>query len=169
MNFTKILEGPNINHFTHVSQRVAVRAVIVENKQILLVHSNKGDYKFPGGGMEEFETHAEGLIREIREETGYLNCRVKQKIGTFIERKIDEHDNEGLFEMISHYYLCELTNDDKTNLQLDDYESLLEFTPKWVTFNEAISQNERLMSQIENNSWMKRETFVLREVQKHVD
>jgi len=37
-----------------------------------MVRSQKyGEYKFPGGGIERNETHAEALIREVMEETGY--------------------------------------------------------------------------------------------------
>ena len=40
---------------THVKiiKREAVRAIILNNDNILMVKSNRGDYKFPGGGMEE--------------------------------------------------------------------------------------------------------------------
>ena len=168
MNFNKILEEPKLINSNSISQREAVRAIIIINNNILLVQSNRGDYKFPGGGVEENESHAAGLIREVREETGYINCIVKDKIGTVIERKIDEFDNNVLFQMTSHYYLCELTSEEKIKQQLDEYEYILEFTPKWVSLDDAIVQNESLIKKIEKNSWLKRETFVLKEVKKYM-
>ena len=40
----------------HINQRTAVRGVIHYQNKILMVQTNRGDYKFPGGGMEEGET-----------------------------------------------------------------------------------------------------------------
>jgi 8-oxo-dGTP pyrophosphatase MutT (NUDIX family) len=168
LKFNKILEEPKIKNCKSAAQREAVRAIIITNNNILLVHSNRGDYKFPGGGVEENESHAEGLIREVREETGYINCIVKDKVGIVIERKFDEYDNNVLFQMTSHYYLCELTDEEKITQQLDEYEYILDFTPKWVSLDDAILQNESLIKQFEKNSWLKRETFVLKEVKKYV-
>lgn len=147
-------------------QREAVRAVIFREGQMLLIHSNKGDYKLPGGGVEENESHAEGLLREIAEETGYSSCVVKDKIGVVIERRKDEYEQNAYFEMTSHYYLCEITNNDKVAQQLDNYEAIQEFTPKWITIDEAIEQNQKILNQVEKNSWIKREIFVLKELEK---
>lgn len=164
MNFNEVIEEIHITNFKSTLQREAVRAIILCNNKILLIQSGRGDYKFPGGGLEDNETHSEGLTREVREETGYINCIVKDKVGMVIERKADEFDSNLLFEMTSHYYLCELTNQEKMTQQLDEYESILEFTPKWVSLDEAIRQNDLLIKEFEKNSWLKRETFVLKEV-----
>ncbi|TFD99505.1 NUDIX domain-containing protein [Jeotgalibacillus salarius] len=135
------------------------------NNHILLVQSNRGDYKFPGGGVEKGESQGAGLVREVREETGYINCIVKEKAGIVIERRVDEYKTDVLFEMTSHYYICELTNEEKMLQQLDEYESILDFTPKWVSLNDAIEQNENLIKEFEKNSWLQREAFVLKEIQ----
>ena len=149
-------------------QREAVRAIICTNNKILLVHSDRGDYKFPGGGVEENESYSEALVREVREETGYLNCIVKDYMGVVIERKMDEFVNGHVFEMTSHYYLCELTNEETIAQELDEYESILKFIPQWVGIEDAIKQNESLITRLENNSWLKRETFVLKELKMYV-
>ncbi|WP_256371013.1 NUDIX hydrolase [Psychrobacillus sp. OK028] len=143
-----------------------MRAIIFQKNNILLVRSNKGDYKFPGGGVEGNESHSECLIRELAEETGYINCSIKDKLGSVIEKKLDEFDNNALFQMTSHYYLCELINDERIAQQLDNYELAQEFTPEWVSINDAIGQNEKVMNSLgsEKNSWIKREIFVLKEL-----
>lgn len=51
--------------------RTAVRGIIRRDGKYLLIHSKYGDYKFPGGGMEEGENQIDTLIREIKEETGF--------------------------------------------------------------------------------------------------
>jgi 8-oxo-dGTP pyrophosphatase MutT (NUDIX family) len=164
--FNRVIEEPAIKNINTTINREAARAIIVTNDTILLVQSNRGDYKFPGGGVEKNESHSEALIREVREETGYMNCVVKEKAGVVIERRVDEYVNNAFFQMTSHYYYCELTNDEKMSQQLDEYEFLLDFTPKWVSLDEAIKQNENLILEYEKNSWLKRELYVLKEVKK---
>ncbi|MFJ7663991.1 NUDIX hydrolase [Lysinibacillus sp. NPDC097162] len=164
MIFNKIFEESNIKNDSNMISREAVRAIIVNENRILLVHSNKGDFKFPGGGLEDNETHEEGLVREVKEETGYMNCRVQNKVGFVCEKKMDENDDNTLFKMASHYYFCELINDARIAQQLDAYESLQQFTARWVSIDEAIKQNESLINVSDNNRWLRRETFVLKEL-----
>ncbi|WP_226087681.1 NUDIX hydrolase [Mesobacillus sp. S13] len=164
MNFDTTIDEPNMDNYKTTIERVAVRAVIRKNNHILLVQSNRGDLKFPGGGVEKNENHEDCLLREVREETGYIHCVVKDKVGTIIERKKDVFEENALFQMISHYYLCDLVTQDKEEQQLDEYEAILDFTPKWVTLEEAITQNESLIDKFEQNSWLKRETYVLKQL-----
>jgi 8-oxo-dGTP pyrophosphatase MutT (NUDIX family) len=162
MNFEMIIEEPILKSFEKTKERIAIRAIIMTNNRILLVQSNRGDYKFPGGGLEENESHEECLKREVREETGYIHCIVKGKAGTVIEQRMDEYRNNTLFQMTSHYYFCDLATEEREAQQLDEYEANLDFTPKWVTLEEAIAQNESLIERYEQNSWLRRETFVLK-------
>jgi 8-oxo-dGTP pyrophosphatase MutT (NUDIX family) len=156
-------EKVNINH------REAVRAVILKGNYILMVHTNKGDYKFPGGGANKGESHAQTLKREVKEETGYILNNVKDRIGVFTERKLDNYEENSIFEMVSHYYLCEIS-DDKTGQQLDDYESELDFQPVWISMDEAIRLNEEIINNhsIDKNSWIYRETKVLRAIKESI-
>ncbi|WP_226582262.1 NUDIX hydrolase [Halobacillus litoralis] len=145
-----------------VKQRTAVRAVLIQDGKILMVKSNRGDYKLPGGGVEE-ESTEEALIREIAEETGFLNCTVHEYLGGVVERHIDIYDASFVFEMTSHYYLCEWYGD-KGSQQLEEYEAEEEYTPVWVDVNEAVSENERVLSQSEQTPWITRENYVLAEL-----
>lgn len=56
----------------HIPQHIVAVAALVRNAQdqILLVHSPRGDWEFPGGQVEEGETLTQALQREILEETG---------------------------------------------------------------------------------------------------
>ncbi|MGF3102865.1 NUDIX hydrolase [Rossellomorea sp. DUT-2] len=146
--------------------RTAVKAVIIQNNKILLIHSNRGDYKFPGGGVEEGETLPGALIREVAEETGFIHCVVNEPLGIVIQRHLDVFEDDVLFEMTSHYFQCELTDRERIPQQLEGYESELNMIPKWVTLDEAIEWNEKLMDQFDNNGWIKRENYVLGELKK---
>lgn len=146
--------------------RTAVKAVFIQDHKILLMHSNRGDYKFPGGGVEAGETLSSALLREVAEETGFIHCVVKEPLGIVIQRHMDISEEDALFEMTSHYFYCELTDSETIPQQLEEYESELEMTPRWVSMDEAIAGNEKLMDQFENNRWIKRENFVLRELKE---
>ncbi len=152
---------------TKIKYREAVRAVIIEGEKILLVHSNLGDYKFPGGGVKQDESHLEALKREITEETGYLDAVIGEKIGTVIQRQVDEYEPNVIFQMNSHYYLCSLPGEKGTQ-NLDEYELEQEYTPKWVSIDEAIEQNQKMMEQFEENNWIPRENYVLRKLKDEI-
>ena len=145
-----------------VSLREAIRAVIIKDDKILMVHTNKGDYKFPGGGVESGESHEETLVREVKEETGYIISSISEKIGTAIERSIDAFEKDSIFEMISYYYLC-VVSENQALQELDDYEMELGFYPQWLNIDDAIKNNERIIkdTSVQMNNWVPRDTSVL--------
>lgn len=150
-----------------IIRRQAIRAVILCGNRILLVHTNKGDYKFPGGGSDKNETHEDTLKREVKEETGCIVRIVKEKIGQIVQRNLDKYEENTIFEMVSHYYLCEIEGD-RGNQKLDDYEKELGFTPILIELDRAISINEAILKNNEDiNPWVCRETKALKEVQSY--
>ncbi len=55
--------------------RPSVRGIIIINGYVAMVYSCKFDYyKFPGGGIENDETHPDTLKRELYEEIGAVVC-----------------------------------------------------------------------------------------------
>lgn len=62
-------------------RHVVVDALVIKNKQILLVKRGPGSvieigkWALPGGYLEMDETCEQAVVREVREETGY-NCEV---------------------------------------------------------------------------------------------
>ena len=52
---------------------IRITGILIENNEILLVQqklSDKRDWSLPGGRLERGETLSQGLIREMKEETG---------------------------------------------------------------------------------------------------
>ncbi len=84
-----------------------------------------------------------------------------------VERKIDDFNGTLMFEMTSHYYLCEVSNT-KTTRNLDDYEADLDFQSIWIVIDEAIKINEEILKKDSNdrNPWVDRDTLVLKELRK---
>ncbi|HHW22823.1 MAG TPA: NUDIX domain-containing protein [Clostridiaceae bacterium] len=144
-----------------VIYREAVRSVTIKNGKFLMIRTIKGDFKFPGGGPRNGESLEEALIREVREETGFIIERVKRRIGMVTERKPDKYVKDAMFEMISHYYLCDISENYGAQ-ELDDYEKALDFRPHWVDIDDAIENNENLLrGNNDINPWVQRETAVL--------
>lgn len=65
--------NPRLTAINTSLYRVAARAVIVKDGQLLLVKEKDDDYfSTPGGGVDYGETMQEALTRELQEETGLI-------------------------------------------------------------------------------------------------
>ena len=165
---TQIFHKPDLTLNAKTVTRNAVRAIVLRDEQVLMVHSlTNGDYKFPGGGVEDGEEHITTLERELMEECG---AQLRAVLGEF--GRVEEYDRATeedfeLFCMHSYYYLCEV--EDGFGVQkLDDYESEYGFTPEWVLVEHAITVNRALVDNPPPNiqRWVRRELFVLEKIKK---
>lgn len=170
MIFNEIIETGLCEKNIKTFHREAVRAVIIRGNTILMIYTNKGDYKFPGGGIEDGETHQDAVIREVLEETGYVAEGANELIGIMVERRPEKTDRDSVFEMTSYYYLSNVS-DRQVNQKLDEYEAELEFKPTWISIEEAILENQRVLNnnQTQNiNIWVERELFALEKLKSFV-
>jgi 8-oxo-dGTP diphosphatase len=152
-----------VPHHGRIVQREAVRGIILRDQSILLVHSSvEGDYKFPGGGVEEGEAHFTALRREIAEESGAELLAVKKGLGQVIEFAFPIEKGFDAFKMTSFYYLCEISPHLREQ-HLSDYEADLGFTPVWVKIDPAIHNNQKILEGTKGSipRWVRRETLVL--------
>lgn len=88
---------------------VAVDGVVLSDGRILLIRRAKEPYKgfwaLPGGFLEEGETVEEGVVREVKEETG-IDVEVLRMVGVYSK---PERDPRGT---VSVAFLCSaLTKD----------------------------------------------------------
>jgi 8-oxo-dGTP pyrophosphatase MutT (NUDIX family) len=158
---TEIHRSPGVNTKGKTAYRTAVKGVILRGRTLLMVYSAKMDeYDFPGGGLHEGETHAEGLHREIREECGMLLASMGPEMGTVIEYDVPVEPDYDVFKMSSHYYHCEV-QDGLIPQKLEEYEQELGLTPVWVDIDQAIQCNQTLIQSGNAPKWLRKETFVL--------
>jgi 8-oxo-dGTP pyrophosphatase MutT (NUDIX family) len=166
---TEIFRDHSLKIHGKIDHRSAVRAVVVHDGNLLMVHSTvNGDYKFPGGGVEENEAPEAALRREISEECGMRLTRILKEIGSIVEYAYPMKSEFDVFKMTSSYYLCEV--DGTINGQkLDDYEEELGFRPVWVDIEAAIQTNKTVIA-VQTKwppVWTAREVFMLEYLKEH--
>ena len=111
----------------------------------------------------------EALKREIVEETGYVCSKINEQVGIVTEKSQDRYVNDRIFKMISYYYIAEVSNIRKTQ-KLDPYEAKLEFKPEWVDIDDAIMNNEKIITlgTVPIANWIFRETYVLKTIRNNI-
>ena len=148
--------------------REAVRAIVLDDRQVLMVYSpvNK-DYKFPGGGIQEWESHEEALCREIREECGVILSTVGKEYGYIAEYSKPREKEYDVFRQISYYYFCKV-DPLFVGQNLDSYERELGMRPEWVSIEHALRANQSVLNgefgQVPR--WTLRDTWVLKQIAK---
>ncbi len=161
---------PGIPHTGRMVTREAVRAIILEGSQLLMIHSAcDGDYKFPGGGIKKGESHFSALRREVNEESGAHIRKQTGEFGFLVEYDHPIEKRYDLFKMTSYYYQVNI--EPKFGIQhLDNYEYELGFTPEWVLVEEAIFINQTLLREQPSHAqrWVRRETTVLEIIKKEL-
>ena len=157
----EIHRSKGVNIHGRTIHRHAVRAVILRGHELLMIHSTKvGDYKFPGGGVDQNESHGQALIREVREECGMSLLHVGDEICRVIEYDLPMEQEYDVFKMTSYYYPCEV-QDGFGSQKLDDYERDLGFVPVWIDLEQAIQTNKTLLNSSNPPKWLQREVLVL--------
>jgi ADP-ribose pyrophosphatase len=78
-----------VDYYVHEYSDWVNAIVVTKDKKIILVEQYRhpgGDFflEIPAGKVEENETHEEGIIREVREETGYISTMKPILLGEFM-------------------------------------------------------------------------------------
>jgi 8-oxo-dGTP diphosphatase len=164
---TEIHRNKGINIHGRTVRRTAVRAVILRGQDLLMVYSsNVGDYKFPGGGVDDGESHEQALARELREECGVSLLSMDGELGAVIEYNFAKEKDLDVFKMTSYYYFCQVRDGFGTQ-KLNAYEKDLGFKPVWVNIDDAISINKSLINSDKVPEWLKREFFMLEYIKRN--
>lgn len=145
--------------------RIAAKAIVFSDDKLLMIETSDGDLKLPGGGAKNNESLAETLKREVTEETGFIIKEIISQLGRVNEFKADQYEKDAFFEMISHYFLCQLSQE-TTETNMDEYEKNLNMKPIWISLDDAIKQNDEIIKSKTSNLWVERELIVLNELKK---
>lgn len=110
----------------------AVRAIIIENNQMLVMHRNKHGsqyYTLIGGQVKEDETLEEALKREVMEETGLTVTAARPM---YFEQHAAPYNEQYIF-------LCEIAPHGEIQVQHDSEEGFMNrldmnvHTPMWIS------------------------------------
>lgn len=153
----KSIEGQTV--FT----RLATRAIALNNKDILVLHTKRyDDYSLPGGGLDEHEDKITGMKRELIEETGAQNIRDIKSFGIYEEFRPWHKDDFDVQHMISYCYTCSVDQALGTTKH-EDYEKKNGMKPLWMNLEEIIKHNESIIkSSPQKGLSVERETFLFK-------
>ncbi len=161
MKLLKDFDSKNYCETWKKYSRNAVRAIIIRNGKIALVKSLKeGFYKFPGGGMEDGETHTDTLIREVLEETGLkIIPQTIREFGMIREIRKSLFRSDEIFEQNSYYYFAE-AEDFVCETNLTEKEKELGYVLEWTDIKTAFDIDMEIGSRAET-AFLLREAYIL--------
>ena len=91
----------------YATPKVDVRGVVLRDSQLLLVReSSDGLWTLPGGWADVNNSPSEAVVREVREESGFLT-RASRLIALF-DRSKHRHEPQFAFHVYKLFIACEL-------------------------------------------------------------
>ena len=144
-------------------ERHAARAIVLKGENILLLFTQRyHDYSLPGGGIDEGEDEIEGLIRELKEETGAQGVRNVEAFARYDEYRPWYKADADIIHMISHCYVCEI-DEELGETAYESHEVSNGMKPVWMNIHEAIAHNEEVIANSDKKGLsIERETFMLK-------
>lgn len=102
---------------------IRIKAVIINNKDEILLGKCHNTYQFPGGHLNPKEDLTTGLIREVKEETGIELTNVPVPVA-FIKNYTKNYHNTGKnrLNLIYYYYFTGSYTPGSSKTNLDTYE-----------------------------------------------
>lgn len=166
MRLLKTTQHPDITDISAPTfTRKATRAIVLNGENILLLYTERyHDYSLPGGGIDEGESHTQGLIRELKEETGAHNVKNIHPFGLYEEFRPWYKSDYDIIHMESYCYTCTI---DKELLspELELHEINNGMRPVWKNIHEAIAHNEETIAESAKKGLsIERETFLLKRI-----
>ena len=142
-----VMDEKNYTDDMTVLERIGVRAIIRKNGLLAMQLSSLGEYKIPGGGMDEGESIEEALMREVREETGLQVIPESMKeLGEILEVRRDIFDPNTKYIAHSLHYSCEV-KDEIVETSMTESEKKKGFQLAWADIDTIIAANESLMKE----------------------
>lgn len=112
-----------------MKKAVSAGGVIIQNGKILFTKlTHVGKITFPKGHIEKGETPKMAALREVTEETGFIDIKIVKKLGIVTKPSI-ERDGTRITKDI-HLYLMEITGNTRRENQEEETE--------WLTIDDAL-------------------------------
>ena len=152
-----------------VFTRLATRSITLQGGNILLLYTKRyEDFSLPGGGLDLGEDKTEGMIRELKEETGARDIKNIKPFGAYEEYRPWHKPDYDIQHMVSYCYTCDI-NTELGETNLESYEIKNGMKAIWVNIHEAIAHNNMTMaSSFKKGMSIERETFLLKRIVEHL-
>ncbi|WP_440873691.1 NUDIX hydrolase [Thalassotalea sp. PLHSN55] len=145
--------------------RKATRAIVLNGDNILLLYTKRyHDYSLPGGGVDNGESITDGLVRELKEETGAHNVQDIQAFGLYEEYRPWHKPGFDIVHMQSYCFVCSI-DDELLAPELEAHEIDNGMHPTWINIHQAISHNEHTIANSSKKGLsIERETYLLKRI-----
>ena len=139
-------------------ERYGVRAIIRQGDKFAMQKGSLGEFKIPGGGVEEGESLEQALIREVREETGLqVMPETIKEIGEAVEIKQDQKCKGKKYIAHSLFYECQVGTE-MSEPQMTASEISRGYHLEWEDLEHIIAAN----MEHQDEDWIIRDTEFLR-------
>ena len=113
-----VIEGLFEEQSGYTTPKVDVRGAIFRERNVLLVSetSDNGRWTLPGGWADVNETPAENVVREVREEAGYIVTA--RKLAAVYDRDKSGHPRPYPFHIYKLFFICDIVGEcEKSDLE----------------------------------------------------
>lgn len=142
---------------------IRIKAVIINSKNELMLGYCDKTYQFPGGHLEDNETLEEGLVREVKEETGIdiSGYSLKPFVKTVYYTRNYRNTGKNRKNEIYFYKINTDENWNPNNMNLDQYEKENNYTIKMIPLKEVKSVLNNSIKDKPINEIIVREMFAV--------
>lgn len=133
--------------------RPSVYGIVIKDDQILLSKQFGDRYDLPGGGLDLGEKPEDGVIREIKEETGIIvkNPRLLGLENSFFQ---GSHADNKSYHSLMLYYSCEYVGGELSTDGFDEWEQQYAEMAEWISISEL--DNLRVASTVDYRPHVKK-------------
>jgi len=147
--------------------RVAVRGIIIVEGKLLMIESDSGELKLPGGGIDDGEDDSQALVREVKEETGYdVIPDTIEPFGEIEEKRLSILEDK-LWHQISRLYFCEV-NPTKGQCNYTEDEMKSGFRQVLYSIEDALEKSRCVLERDGMQAWNQREYKTLLLIRDHL-
>lgn len=161
------LDAKNYDDSMEEICRTAVRGVIFLNGKLLMIESELGELKLPGGGIDGEEDDNEALCREVKEETGYSVLRSSIVPFGKIEEKRLSYDEPKIWHQRNRLYFCDV-DQEKGECSYTENEKKYGFHQVLYTIDEAIEKIKMVCMKKDIHPFTQREYKTLLALKEHL-
>lgn len=135
----------------------AAKGIICRDGKYAMQLGDNGEYKIPGGGLEEGEDYVDALCREVAEETGLVVDRSSVRLwGEVREIRRDIYDAHRKYIKHTMIFFCDV-GEGRVKLKMTESEIKRGFRPVWESLEKIISGNRKNIRE----EWRLRDTRIL--------